>query len=413
MDMKTRDLFRKTPLSYLFVSLFTGLSSGFFYPLLGIFVVDGLHASPFEMGIFLALSILSGVLVSQRIAKLSDENGDRRKIILFSQGAFIFVMILFTVVRSYYVALFIMLSISSFTAAAMPQTYTLAREFADKNLGKNATLFVSLMRAMMSLSWVIGPPLAFILYGKYGFNGAFIFAASAMLFSSFIVWTMFPTRKAIQSDLNEHRRFTGLSWRKREGISLYLCALLMLFWANSMYVMSMPLYVTKELGLSGEIAGQLMGLAAFIEIPVMVLAGIWAIKIAPKKLMILGAASASLFYICLFYSQFLWQIYALQLLNGLAVGITASLGIVIMQNMMSQQMGVATTLFNNCLMIATLMSSISVGLVAEFKDYHSVIFMMIGGGVFAFILLLYFEKKKPISSSDELSLPKERCTQDT
>ncbi len=408
MDMKTRDLFRKTPLSYLFVSLFTGLSSGFFYPLLGIFVVDGLHASPFEMGVFLALSILSAVFISHQIAQFSDKNGDRRKIILFSQAAFIVVMILFTVVRRYYLALFIMLSISSFTASAMPQTYTLAREFSDKNLGKNATLFVSLMRAMMSLSWVIGPPLAFILYGKYGFNGAFIFAASAMLFSSFIVWTMFPTRKVIQSDLNEHRRFTGLSWRKREGISLYLCALLMLFWANSMYVMSMPLYVTKELNLSGEIAGQLMGLAAFIEIPIMVLAGIWALKVPPQKLMILGAASACLFYLCLFYAQSLWQIYSLQLLNGLAVGITASLGIVIIQNMMSQQMGLATTLFNNCLMIASLMSRISVGIIAEYKDYHTVILGMIGGGSCAFILLFVSGKKKSILPSNEFLFGEEK-----
>ena len=96
--------------------------------------------------------------------------------------------------------------------------------------------------------------------------------------------------------------------------------------------------------------------------------------------MILGAASACLFYLCLFYAQSLWQIYSLQLLNGLAVGITACLGIVIIQNMMPQQMGLATTLFNNCLMIASLMSSISVGIIAEFKDYHSVILGMIGGG---------------------------------
>lgn len=398
-----RLLTQKVPLSYLLVCLFSGLSSGFFYPLLGLYVIDGLQASPLQMGVFLALSILSGVLVSQRIAKVSDGGGDRRKIIIFSQGAFILVMILFTLIRNYYLALFVMITISSFTGIAMPQTYTLGREFADKQLGARATFFVSLMRAMMSLSWVIGPALSFIIYGKYGFNAAFIFAALTMLLSVFIVWSTFPSQNLKEKNALKPPSHARLPWRKIEGVPLYLFALLMLFWANSMYVTSMPLYVTKELLLSGEVAGQLMGLAAFIEIPIMVIAGIWATKISPKKLMVFGAGSACLFYIFLFFTEALWQMYVLQLLNGFAVGVTASLGIVIIQNIMPNQMGMATTLFNNTMMIATLMSSITVGVVAEFRDYHSVILAMVFGGFGAFVLFFIARGEKKPSSDPLLS----------
>lgn len=421
MGMYLRFLTQKVPLSYLFVCLFSGLSGGFFYPLLGIYVVDGLGSSPIQMGLFLALSILSGVLVSQKMAKLSDKNGERRNIILGSQCAFILVMILFTFIRNYYLALFVMVTISSFSAAAMPQTYTLGREYADSELKERATLFISFMRAMMSLSWVIGPPLAFIIYGKYGFNGAFIFAASSMLFSVFIVWRMFPSQKrnlsnhgvsddavstaAVSDDAVSTAALNHMiSWQKIPGVPLYLCALFMLFWANSMYVTSMPLYVTKELKLSGEIAGQLMGLAAFIEIPIMVVAAFWATKISPNKLMVLGAGCACLFYAFLFYSDALWQMYVLQLFNGLAVGITASLGMVIIQNKMSRQMGMATTLFNNAMMLSTLMSSITVGLIAQLRDYHSVIFAMILGSLGAFVLLFLSSREKKASSPSDPSL---------
>lgn len=394
MRSYVRFLLQKEPSSYLLVCLFSGLSSGFFYPLLGIFVIDGLGASSLQMGGFFCISICSGVVVSQWIAKMSDKGWDRRKIILCSQAAFILVMILFIFIRHYYVALLIMVGISSFTAAAMPQTYTMGREYADSHLGERATFFISLMRAMMSFSWVIGPPLAFIIYGKYDFNGAFIFAALTMLFSVVIVWTQFPSRVDNGTCQQENDpAFAITSWRKIAGVPLYLGALLMLFWANSMYVMSIPLFVTKDLGLSGAVAGQLLGLAAFVEIPIMVLAGLWASNVNPQRLMVLGAASACVFYFLLFNSELLWQMYLLQLLNGVAVGITASLGIVIIQNKMSYQMGTATTLFNNSIMIASLLSSVTIGIVAEFTDYRTIILFMIMAGTLGLILLLMSARK--------------------
>ncbi|MEZ8143469.1 sugar efflux transporter [Enterovibrio sp. FF113] len=393
-----RFLTQKAPLSYLLVSLFSGLSGGFFYPLSGIYVVDGLNASPLQMGIFLAVSILSGVLVSQRIAKLSDQGWDRRKIIMWSQVAFIIVMALFVFIRNYYLALLVMVLIASFTAAAMPQNFTMGRQYADEHLGDNGTLFLSLMRAMMSLSWVIGPPLAFIIKDAYGFNGAFLFAGSMMAISVLIVWFMYPTVKIEKQDaIVESQQ----KWRKIEGVPLYLGAVFMLFWANNMYVTTIPLYVTKELEMAGSIAGQLLGLAAFVEIPVMVLAGLWAAKVAPQRLMVFGAAAACIFYTLLFGTQVLWQMYALQILNGIAVGISAGLGMVVIQNKMPRQLGLATTLFNNGILLASLMSSVTVGVIAEWQDYQSVMIAMMLAGVAALtLLLLSVREKRPACPPD-------------
>ncbi|CZF77137.1 sugar efflux transporter [Grimontia marina] len=391
----------RASLCYLLVSLFAGLGYGFFYPLLGIFVVDGLDATPLEMGVFLAISIFSGVIVSQRIAKLSDVGWHRRQIILLAQVAFILVTALFMVIRDFYLALAVMVFISSFSAAALPQIFAIGREYADKQLGDNSTLFVSLMRAMMSMSWVIGPPLAFILYDAFGFNGAFLFATATTVISVLIVWRMFPSTKAKDTD-NMREVEVRQSWRKIQGAPLYLGAVFMLFLANNMYVMSIPLYVTKELDMAGSVAGQLLGLAAFVEIPVMVLAGLWAAKVAPQRLMVLSAVSACLFYILLFNADSLWQIYALQLLNGLAVGISASLGMVVIQNKMPNQMGVATTLFNNAIMMASLASGVTVGFVAELHSYHSVILAMLVAAAVAFCLLLISarETRRPPCSAE-------------
>ncbi|OEE61915.1 sugar efflux transporter [Enterovibrio norvegicus] len=390
-----RFLTQKAPLGYLLVSLFSGLGSGFFYPLSGLFVVDALGASPLQMGIFLSLSILSGVLVSQRIAKQSDLGLDRRNIILASQMSFIVVMVLFLFIRNYYLALAVMVCISSFSAAAMPQTFAIGREYADKDMGNNGTLFLSLMRAMMSLSWVIGPPLAFIVKDAVGFNGAFMFAGIMMSVSVLIVWRLFPSVTIKKAETATS--VVNHSWRRIEGVPMYIAAVFMLFWANNMYVTTIPLYVSKELIMGGAVAGQLLGLAAFVEIPVMILAGLWATRVDPQRLMILGVTSACLFYTLLWGAEELWQMYALQLLNGTAVGICAGLGMVVIQNKMSTQMGVATTLFNNAIMVASLISSVTVGVIAQFFDYHSVIGAMILVGLVAMLLLMLSvrEKKQP------------------
>ncbi|MDD1783282.1 sugar efflux transporter [Enterovibrio sp. ZSDZ35] len=381
-------LVRKEPLCYLLICLFAGLGGGFFMPLMSLFVIDGLGASPSQMGVYLALSVVSGVFVSQLLATLSDYGWERRRIIALSQAAFIVTMLLFVFIRNYYLALVVTIFVFSVSCAAMPQTFALGREFADQKLGENSTIFVSLMRAMMSLAWVIGPPIAFIVKDIIGFNGAFLFAALVMSVSVIVVLNTSPfTTQNAGEKAGERATVKKMPWRKIAGVPMYLGAVLMLFWANNMYVITIPLYVTKELSLSGSVAGQLLGLAAFLEIPIMVFAGLWAIKIAPQKLMVLSASIACVFYVLLFNAEQLWQMYALQILNGFSVGISASLGMVVIQNKMPNQMGTATTLFNNSMMVASLMSSLTVGMIAELYSYHYVMIAMMFAGVSALLLL--------------------------
>ena len=49
--------------------------------------------------------------------------------------------------------------LASLANTAMPQLFALAREYAD-NSAREVVMFSSVMRAQLSLAWVIGPPLA-------------------------------------------------------------------------------------------------------------------------------------------------------------------------------------------------------------------------------------------------------------
>ena len=64
----------------------------------------------------------------------------------------------------------------------MPQLFALAREYADSS-AREVVMFSSVMRAQLSLAWVIGPPLAFMLALNYGFTAMFSIAAGIFVIS--------------------------------------------------------------------------------------------------------------------------------------------------------------------------------------------------------------------------------------
>jgi SET family sugar efflux transporter-like MFS transporter len=54
--------------------------------------------------------------------------------------------------------------------------FALAREHADRT-GREAVMFSSILRAQVSLAWVIGPPLAYALAMGFGFTVMYLSAA--------------------------------------------------------------------------------------------------------------------------------------------------------------------------------------------------------------------------------------------
>ncbi|MGQ7111139.1 type I-E CRISPR-associated protein Cas6/Cse3/CasE, partial [Escherichia sp. TWPC-MK] len=84
------------------------------------------------------------------------------------------------------------LLLASLANTAMPQLFALAREYAD-NSAREVVMFSSVMRAQLSLAWVIGPPLAFMLALNYGFTVMFSIAAGIFTLSLVLIAFMLPS----------------------------------------------------------------------------------------------------------------------------------------------------------------------------------------------------------------------------
>ncbi|WP_336796012.1 sugar efflux transporter [Erwinia aphidicola] len=360
-------------LAFLVVAFISGLAGALQTPTLSLFLTTEVQVRPFMVGLFFTFNAVIGILVSQLLARYSDRKGDRKTLILYCCLLGALASLLFAWNRNYFVLLLTGVLLSSFGSSATSQMFALAREHADKT-GRESVMFSSVMRAQISLAWMIGPPLAFALALGYGFRTMYLTAAIAFVLCAVIVRYLLPsmrkttqmTAKPIQAP-PQHRRAT---------LTLFIACTLM--WScNGLYLITMPLYVVNELHLPEKLAGIMMGLAAGLEIPIMLLAGYYAKRFGKRLLMRIAAVAGLLFYTGTLLFDGEMQMLVLQGLNAVFIGILAGIGMIYFPDMMPGQAGAATTLFTNSTRMGWIVGGALAGAVAQFWSYHGVLWFAV------------------------------------
>lgn len=82
-----------------------------------------------------------------------------------------------------------------------------------------------------------------------------------------------------------------------------------------------------------------------------------------------------------------------QIFNGVFIGTCATLGMVVLQNMMRDRLGTASTLFSNLLNVSMLIASLAVGVVGELYSYYSALYVCLCAVSSALLLLMLFSFK--------------------
>jgi PncC family amidohydrolase len=141
---------------------------------------------------------------------------------------------------------------------------------------------------------------------------------------------------------------------------------------NSLYIINMPLFIINELHLSEKLAGIMMGAAAGLEIPTMLIAGYYAKRFGKRFLMRIAAVAGLLFYVGMLSASSPAVLLGLQLLNAIYIGILAGIGMLYFQDLMPGQAGAATTLYTNTTRVGWIIAGSMAGVVAEIWSYHAV-----------------------------------------
>lgn len=359
--------------NFLLIAFLTGIASAFQIPTLSLFLSQEIQVSPFFVGFFYSVNALIGIILSQILAKYSDKQEDRRKVIMFCCLVAVAGCVLFAFNRHYYLLLIFGTVLLGLGSAANPQSFALAREYAESH-GKEAVMFTTIIRAQISLAWIVGPPLSFFIALNWGFDDMYLVAGSAFLLCVTVSYLLPEVSR--QSAVKKAEVLNQASPKKSV---IYLFIVNLLLWTcNSMYLINMPLFVIHELQLNKELAGTLMGTAAGLEIPVMIIAGFLTKYLSKKQLIGIALFAGLFFYIGILLATQTWQFVALQVLNAIFIGIIATIGMLYFQDLMPNKMGSATTLFTNAAKASWITGGPIAGVIAEIWHYNTVFYISIG-----------------------------------
>ncbi|WHP30609.1 sugar efflux transporter [Trabulsiella odontotermitis] len=348
--------------AFMLVAFMMGIAGALQAPTLSLFLSREVGAPPFWVGLFYTVNAIAGILVSLWLAKRSDRQGDRRRLILFCCLMAVGNALLFAFNRHYLTLITCGVLLASLANTAMPQLFALAREYAD-NSAREVVMFSSVMRAQLSLAWVIGPPLAFMLALNYGFTIMFSIAAGIFALSLVMIAVALPSVARVEQPADV--AVTQISGWNDKNVRMLFIASTLMWTCNTMYIIDMPLWISSELGLPDRLAGVLMGTAAGLEIPAMILAGYYVKRIGKRRMMITAVMAGVLFYVGLILFHSHTALLLLQGFNAIFIGIIAGIGMLWFQDLMPGRAGSATTLFTNSISTGVILAGVIQGALAQ------------------------------------------------
>ncbi|MGY6031107.1 sugar efflux transporter [Phytobacter sp. AG2a] len=356
-------------LAFMMVAFMIGVAGALQAPTLSLFLSREVGVAPFWVGLFYTVNAIAGIGVSLALAKRSDRQGDRRKLIMFCCLMAVGNALLFAFNRHYLTLITCGVFLASLASTAMPQLFALAREYADSS-AREVVMFSSIMRAQISVAWVIGPPLAFMLALNYGFTTMYAIAAGIFVISLVMIafWLPSVARVAQPADVP----VTQVSGWSDKNVRMLFIASTLMWTCNTMYIIDMPLWISSELGLPDSLAGVLMGTAAGLEIPAMILAGYYVKRFGKRRMMVSAVMAGVLFYAGLLMFHSREALLGLQIFNAIFIGIIAGIGMLWFQDLMPGRAGSATTLFTNSISTGVILAGVIQGALAQSYGHAAV-----------------------------------------
>lgn len=366
-------------------------------PLISLFLVDHLKTPPAFIGIFTVSVAITGIGFNYVLGNLLDKGIDAKKLFLISASALCLSAFGFATITNVWFVLLTGVILFALGNASIPLLLGMIRLHADQS-GLNSAKLNAQMRSGVSMVWIVGPPIAFTLVGAIGFPSTYYTAALLILIVLVLTLWFLP------SFYKQNTNKSAESRNERIPLTFWMLGLMivMVNTSNSLYMTSMPLFVTQELMHPNLIAGILMGLTAAIEIPIMLMAPRLGIHFGQLRVTLVAIAMSIIFYGAIGFTSNMAGLVALQVLNGLYFGLFVGLGITIIQDALPERVGFASAFYTNGMRIGSMVGSASAGILAQFIGFHLAVYGAMASSLLAFLCLLWVIKTPSSKVTEDL-----------
>lgn len=382
-----------------------GVAMSFTAPYLSLFGVERAGMSPLRLGIFMTAIATSGVIASTAAGRFSDATGKHRLLLLVSLCAATLGYLSLCIVRDYRMLLAVGIGfigaggcalslVFSFSRAALPAADDAERTFASATL-----------RTILSAAWVFGPAVGALVLAAAGFYGLFVFAAASFAACATIVWRMReprvdehaaqhltprPTAQQVEQDdlpyegqpLTQAEVEPGHVPRRASArqvpmpevsskdIMRAIVALTLIGLAANATMIVLPLYIVHGLQGTRLDVSIMLGLGAFMEIPMMLALGARASVLNKPRWLAACAVVHAVYFVAMASAPGVHALIPMQMLNAFVVAVTSCLGMTYVQDLMPASPGRATALFFNAARLGSILSGVLSGLLVQALGYR-------------------------------------------
>lgn len=340
-------------------------------PFLSIFLSQNLNASASQIGLFVSLNSISGIIISTILGRISDKASDGRIILAIAILAGLIGYILYALITQFYLLLIVSIIFIGLSSVINSQIFVYAKQNFDGD--EKSQSKITFLRTFVSIAWVSSPLLGALLDDKLGFNGLFLGTAISYLFSFIILIIFFKPKpkEYIEPKKNDVKKDKVYS--NKYIIECFIVFTLLQV-INTVLNTSVPLYVTENLHYGNAYIGIISSFAAFAEIPFMIILASLSIKFPIKHLINAGIITCLCFLILLLYVNNIYLIIFIHILKAVFVSAYMGIGIAFFQDMMPNRYGTSTTLYTNTTRLGTILGGM---VISMFSVSYSQIFIIL------------------------------------
>ncbi|MEX3932454.1 sugar efflux transporter [Paraburkholderia phymatum] len=375
-------------------TLMLGIAMSFTAPYLSLFGVEQAGMTPLKLGLFMTLIAASGVIASAWAGKWSDRHGHHRGLLLAALIAASLGFLLLCFVRNYAALLAIGVAFLGAGGSAMSLVFSFARAALPVRDEAERAFALATLRTVLSMAWVFGPSVGALVLAGAGFYGLFLFAAASFAACGAIVWRMRESPAGDPHSAPTHYAGDPASSLEvttpepaeapppspphmpphapgtQRQIGRSTVALTLIGLAANATMIVLPLYVVHGLKGTRIDVSIMLGLGAFLEIPMMLALGARGSTLNKLNWLAACAAVHVVYFIAVAAAGTVNVLIPMQAFNAFVVAVTSCLGMTYMQDLMPRSPGAATALFFNASRVGSILSGVLSGVLVAGLGYR-------------------------------------------
>jgi SET family sugar efflux transporter-like MFS transporter len=342
--------------------------------------------------VYMALSAVSGVVVTTWLGKLSDRGLGHKRAILLSLGCALIGHAAMSQLRGFGGLLVNTVIFLSVGRAAFSQTFSLARARFEADGVKDLTLATNALRMFFSLAWVIGPAFGAVAVAEVHFSGLFLIAAGLFALVALLVLPLDASRADLAFG---GKRTAVLQYMRRPDVAAMTAGFALLFMSANLNTTVLPLYVVDTLHGPKSAVGWVFGTAAALELPLMLGTALVASRLGKPRMLVVAAAIYGAYFLAMVAAGRPWQLYPVQVLSALVISVVMGLGLSFFQDLLPGEPGVSTALYANAMTLGSVLSGSVFAAAAGTWGNRGLLLVCAGCSFAACLLLIYAGRRAP------------------